>query len=371
MGEVHPLRDVNMVAGTARRTTWKARLAAAIAALGLLVLAGCGGAGGSGGSGGTGGAGSSGEGGGQAAGDYPSKPIVVVAPAGPGSGWDLTARTVSRILTEEKIVPVAMPVENRQGGGGSVALSYMANEKKGDPYTLVVFSPPLLLINLNGTTPLSYQDLTPIARLYTDYQIIVVKADSPYQNLKQVLDALKADPKSVTVGGASSPGSMDHLSFMLPAKLYGVDIKNIPYVSFQSGSELMAALLGGQVDVVSTGVGEVLPQLEAGTIRALAVTAPQRYDDPRLKDVPTLKDAGIDATFEVWRGVFGPKDMPEEARAYMEQALEKMVQTEAWKTTAQQNNWTTAFLPGEQFEQFLAEQNQMLKEMLVDLGLAK
>lgn len=350
------------------RSFWL-RTVAGLAGLALLlVAAGCG-QNTPAGSGSSGSGGSTGSG--QAAGNYPTKPIVIVAPAGPGSGWDLTARTVSRILTEEKIVPVAMPVENRQGGGGSVALSYMVTEKKGDPYSLVVYSPPLLLINLNRTTPLSYKDLTPIARLYTDYQIIVVKKDSPYKNLKGVLEALKADPKAVTVGGASSPGSMDHLSFMLPAKTYGVDIKNVPYVSFQSGSELMAALLGGQVDVVSTGVGEVLPQLQAGTIRALAVTAPQRYDDPRLKNVPTLKDEGIDVTFEVWRGVFGPPDMPEEARQYVEQALEKMVQTEAWKTTAEQQNWTTAFLPGEEFEKFLDEQNELLKSTLADLGLVK
>lgn len=302
---------------------------------------------------------------------YPEKPVMVVAPAGPGSGWDLTARTVAKLLTEEKVVPVAMPVENRQGGGGSVALTYVTQEKKADPYTLVVYSPPLLLVNLNGTTKLSYRDLTPLARLYTDYQIIVVRRDSKYKDLKQVLDALKANPKAVTVGGASSPGSMDHLSFMLPASRYGIRIKDVPYVSFQSGSELMAAVLGGQVDVLSTGVGEVLSQLEAGTVRALAVTSPKRYEDPRLINVPTLKDVGIDATFEVWRGVFGPPDMPAEARQYMIGALKKMSESDAWSTTTKQYNWTPAFLPGDEFKAFLDQQNNVLSKMLTDLGLAK
>lgn len=302
---------------------------------------------------------------------YPTQPITVIAPAGPGSGWDLTARTVAQILTEQKLVPVAMPVENRAGGGGAVALSHVVQNKKGDAYTLVVYSPPLLLINLTGQTKFSYKDLTPIARLFCDYQFIGVKKDSKFQTLAQVFDALKADPKSVTVGGASAPGSMDHLSFMMAAQKAGVDIKQVQYLSFQGGAELMAALLGGNVDVISSSVGDVLGQLEAGTIRGLAVMSPQRYSDPRVAGVPTLIEQGINATFEVWRGIFGPPEMPEEARKFISSAIEKMVQTDAWKNALTKYNWQPAYLNAEDFRSFLDKQNELLAGLLSAMGLVK
>jgi len=300
---------------------------------------------------------------------YPDKPIIVIAPAGAGGGWDLTARTTAKILTEEKLVPVSMPVENRSGGGGAIALEYVVNEKKGDPYTLVVYSPPLLLIHLNGTTPKSFRDLTPLAQLFTDYQIIAVKADSKYTDINQLMEDLRQNPKAVTVGGASAPGSMDHLSFMLPAFKAGVSIKDVPYVSFPGGAELTTALLGGSIEVASTGVGELMGQLEAGTIRALAITAPQRYTDPRLKDIPTLKEMGIDAEFEVWRGIFGPPDMPEDAKAFLSDALAKMVQTQAWQDALTQYNWQPAYRGPEEFAAFLEQQEAQMAELLEIMGL--
>ncbi len=302
---------------------------------------------------------------------YPARPITVIAPAGPGSGWDLTARNVTQVLTGQKLVSIAMPVVNMAGGGGAVALSHVVQNKKGDPYTLVVYSPPLLLVHLNGQTPFSFRDLTPIARLFSDYQFIGVKKDSKFKNLAQVLSALKADPTSVTIGGASSPGSMDHLSFMLAASKAGVDVKRVTYLSFQGGAELTAALLGGSIDVISTSVGDILGQLEAGTVRGLAVTSPQRFADPRVSGIPTLRELGIDATFEVWRGVFGPPDMPPEAREYAAAAVEKMVKTDAWKDVLAKYNWQPSYLPGKEFGEFLGQQEQLLGGLLRGLGLIK
>lgn len=302
---------------------------------------------------------------------YPSKPITVVAPAGPGGGWDLTARAVSQVLTQQKLVPVAMPVENKAGGGGGVALADIVQNKKGDPYTMVVYSPPLILINLNGQSKYGYKDITPLARLTTDYEIIVAKAGSKYKTLKDVLEALKKNPKALTVGGASAPGSMDHLAFMLAAQKAGVDVKNVPYVSFPSGSQLMAELIGGHIDIASTGVGETLGQLEAKTLTGLAVTSPQRYTDPRLADIPTLKESGIDATFDVWRGIFGPPDMTPEAKAYLTKALDQMVKTDAWKALLAKYNWLDGYQKADDFKAFLDQQNMALADLLKNLGLTK
>lgn len=302
---------------------------------------------------------------------YPTQPITVIAPAGPGSGWDLTARSLTQILTGTKLISVAMPVENRAGGGGAVALSHVVENKKGDPDTLIVYSPPLLLINLNGQTNFSYKDLTPIAKLFSDYQFIGVKKDSKFKTLDEVMNALKADPKSVKIGGASSPGSMDHLSFMMAAYQKGVNVKEVPYLSFQGGGELIAGLLGGSIDVISTSIGDILGQLEAGTVRGLAVTSPERLKDQRLKDIPTLKEQGIDATFEVWRGIFGPPQMPDYAKKYVADALAKMVETDEWRATLTKYNWQNTYLPADEFSKFLDEQNKLLSDILKSLNLIK
>ena len=300
---------------------------------------------------------------------YPSRPIAIVAPAGPGSGWDLTARTVSQVLTDNRIVPVAMPVENRAGGGGAVALSHVVQNRRADPYTVIVFSPPLLLIHLNGQTPLSFRDLTPLARLFNDYQIVGVRADSPYRTLDELMAELRRDPRSLVVGGASAPGSMDHLSFMMAARQSGVDVRNVVYISFPGGAELNAALLGGSIDIVSTSVGDILGYIEAGSVRALAVTSPERLADPRLSGIPTLRELGIDATFEVWRGIFGPPGMPEQARTYMADALARMVETPQWQEMLRRFNWHPGYLPPNEFAAYLEDQEQLMAGLLREMGL--
>lgn len=301
----------------------------------------------------------------------PTKPITIIAPNGPGSGWDLTARSVANVLTEKKIVAVPMPVENRSGGGGVVALSHMVENLKGSDQNLIVYSPPLLLVNLNGQTKYSYKDLTPIARLFSDYEFFGVLKDSKYKSLTEVMEALKKDPKSVKIGGASAPGSMDHLAFMMAAQKQGVNIKEVPYISFQSGGELTAALLGGSIDVISTSVGDILGQVEAGNVRGLAVTSPQKLTDSRVSNIPTLKDLGIDSTFEVWRGIFGPPNMPEYAKKYMTESIEKMSKTDEWNNLCKKYSWVPTYQPGDQFAKYLDDQNKLMNELLQSMDLLK
>ncbi|HMM19750.1 MAG TPA: tripartite tricarboxylate transporter substrate binding protein [Selenomonadales bacterium] len=301
----------------------------------------------------------------------PTKPITIIAPNGAGSGWDLTARSVAQVLTEKKFVTVPMPVENRAGGGGVVALSHMVENLKGNDQNLIVYSPPLLLVNLNGQTKYSYKDLTPIARLFSDYELFGVYKDSKFHSLDEVMDALKKDPKSVKIGGASAPGSMDHLAFMMAASKKGVNIKEVPYISFQSGGELTAALLGGSIDVISTSVGDTLGQLEAGNVRALAVTSPERLKDPRVANVPTLKEVGIDETFEVWRGIFGPPNMPEGTKKYLTEAIEKMAKSDEWLAICKKYSWVPTYQPGDQFGKYLDDQNKLMGDLLRGMNLIK
>ncbi|MEG3753587.1 tripartite tricarboxylate transporter substrate binding protein [Psychromonas arctica] len=295
--------------------------------------------------------------------DYPPHTINMVAPAGAGGGWDLTIRTVAKTLKDTGLVESNMPVVNRPGGGGAVNLSYMQTQTgKGD--LISVYSPPILLTNLTGLTQYSYKDTTPLARLITDYAAFVVPENSKYKTIKDVMDALKADPKSVKIGGTSAAGSMDHIQFLLVAKAAGVEnLRNIDYVSFQNGS-LIAQALGGHVDLISTGLGDVAGLVQSGKLHALAQTADKRIGTGLIGEIPTVKEQGIDVIFENWRGLFGPKDMPEEAVAYWHDALQKMVATPEWKAALKRNGWDDAYQDEKAFTEFLGDTNTQYKTLI-------
>ncbi|MGE5630137.1 MAG: tripartite tricarboxylate transporter substrate binding protein [Caulobacteraceae bacterium] len=301
---------------------------------------------------------------------YPVKPMEFIAPAGAGGGWDLTIRTVAKTLGDTKLTSVAMPVTNKPGGGGGVALAYL-QEKKGSDSIVTVYSPPLLLINLNGSTQYGYKDTTPLAKLITDYGAFVVAKNSKYKTINDVMDALKKDPKSVKIGGNSAVGSMDHIQFLLMAKAAGVqNLKDIDFVSFQDNSGA-AQVLGGHIDLFSTGVGEVRGLVESGELRALATTAGKRVGTGVLAEIPTCKEQGIDATFENWRGLFGAPGMPDYAVKYWQDTLAKMVQTPEWKAACEQNGWDQAYANGNDFKKFLDETNENYKQILSEIGMLK
>jgi putative tricarboxylic transport membrane protein len=300
---------------------------------------------------------------------YPARPLEIVAPANPGGGWDALARTINRALEVEKLYPQPMSVLNKPGGGGAVGLAYVF-QKKADDYTLVVYSPPLIINTLNKTFTQNYKELTPLAKLITDYQVFIVKADSPYKTFKDLVAGLQKNPGAVKFAGGSSPGSMDHLAFVKSAKAAGINPKDLIYVAFSGGGEALTALLGGNVAFASTGVGEVLAQIQAGTVRALAITSPERRGGP-LKDIPTLKELGYNTTYEVWRGAFGPPGMSKEAQAYWGKTLKTMVGTKTWKDSLEKLQWVDAYAPAEEFARFLADDEKSYRELMTDLGFAK
>lgn len=298
--------------------------------------------------------------------DYPPRTVNMIAPAGAGGGWDVTIRTVVKTLKDKGIVKTNLPVINRPGGGGAVNLAYMQTQKgKGD--LISVYSPPLLLTHLTGLTPYSYQDTTPLARLVTDYAAFVVPKDSPYTSINQVMEALKKDPKSVKVGGVSAAGSMDHIQFLLVAKAAGVqDLKSIDYISFQDGG-VVAQVLGGHIDLISTGLGDVAGLLQSGELKGLAQTANKRVGEGAMAEIPTVKEQGIDAVFENWRGLFGPKNMPKEAVDYWRDALKQMTQTTEWKAALHRNGWDDAYLDQAPFEEFLSNTNEQYKTLIKEV----
>ena len=300
---------------------------------------------------------------------YPKGNLDFVAPAGAGGGWDLTIRTVGKVLKDTGLVKVPMPVRNNPGAGGAVHLSSL-QELKGKDNTITVYSPPLILINLNGTTEFGYKNVTPLARLIADYAAYVVAAKSPYKTMTDVMDALKKDIKSVKIGGISSAGSMDHIQFLIMAKAAGIkNLKDIDYISFDDSA--VAQVLGGHIDLFSTGLSEVQGLISSGDLRALAQSSDHRIGEGLIKEIPTCKEQGINATFVNWRGLFGTPDMPDYAVQYWRETLGKMVKTPEWTAAKKTNGWDDAYLDAPDFAKFLTQVNEDYKGILSDIGMLK
>lgn len=302
---------------------------------------------------------------------YPSQSVEMIAPAGTGSGYDVTIRTVAQCLEAAQLVSVPLPVTNKPGAGGGVALSYLDSHPERDDI-LSVFSAPLCLIHLNGSTSLNYlRDTTPIAKLICDYGCFAVAADSPYQTIGQVMDALKADPESLRIGGTSSIGSMDHIQFLKAAQAAGVEhLERISYTGFEDGTAA-ARLMGGHVDVASIGISDSVGLVESGDIRVLAITAEERVGSGLVAEMPTCREQGIDMTFVNWRGLFGPKDMPDYALRFWEGVLAEMSETPEWRDACEQYGWDIVYQDHEAFTAFLESVNQEYAALLDQIGMLR
>jgi len=304
--------------------------------------------------------------------DYPKNNITIVAPSGAGGGWDLTARSIAKITNETKLVDKSITVENKPGGGGAVYMAEFATKEVKNDYVLMVKSPPILINNnkAEGNSPYGYKDTTPLAQLTRDYGAIVVKNDSEFKTLQDVLDAIKKDPTAVTLAGGSAPGSMDHLVGVLPAYEAGIDPKTVKYVSYDGGGEAVAALLGGNADVIATDASTIATYLKSGDVRVLAVSSTDRLTGD-LADVPTFKESGIDAEFTIWRGLFGPKEMSKDAKNYWSEKLDEMVETDEWKAELERNGWASEYRNSADFTTYLEEQDKVIVELLTALGMQK
>lgn len=299
----------------------------------------------------------------------PDTTIELVAPAGPGGGWDLTARAMQRTMTEDKLVKKNIIVSNKPGGGGAIGWNYLKS-KEGNGHFLAANSSLVLLNNLLGSSQLTYKDFTPLAMLTTEWLSVSVKADSPYKSATELMAQLKKDPGSLTIGVGPSLGNNDHLSFIRIAQKSGVDISKLKWVVFEgAGGDLVMNLLGGHVDVVTNALSEVLTQQKAKKIRVLAISADKRI--PAAPDIPTWKEQGVDIVFPHWRGVMGPPGMTPAQIKYWDDVLGQMVQKPSFKKTIESLNGEVYYKNSAEFTKFLEEQTAALAPLVDQLGLKK
>ncbi|MFB1298088.1 Bug family tripartite tricarboxylate transporter substrate binding protein [Mycobacterium sp. pW049] len=290
--------------------------------------------------------------------------LRMMVPNSPGGGYDLTARTGVKIMEDDDITG-RIEVFNVIGAGGTVAMARLINERGNGDLMMMMGLGVVGATYTNGSKARA-SDATPLAKMVEDPEGIIVPADSPFKTVQDFVAAWKADPATVTIGGGSSPGGPDHLFPMETAKVVGVDPKQVNFVSYDGGGDLLTALLGNKIAAATSSPGELRDQIDTGQVRVLAVSGEERVEGI---DAPTLTESGIDLTFTNWRGILAPPDISEEDKAAMVKALEELHATDAWKEALVKNSWTDAFMTGEAFEKFLEEQDQRVETTLTDLGL--
>jgi putative tricarboxylic transport membrane protein len=290
--------------------------------------------------------------------------IKMMIPANPGGGWDTTGRALGKAM-QDAHVATSVTYENKGGAAGALGLAQFVNASKGDPNALMVMGAVMLGGLITGKPPVSLTQATPIARLTSEYNVFVLPANSPFKSMKDVVEQMKKDPGSVKWGGGSR-GSTEHIAAAMIAREVGVDPAKINYVAFRGGGEATAAIIGGNVTVGGSGYSEFQQYIEAGKMKAIAVTSPTRL---KGIDVPTLKEQGINVDIGNWRGVYGAPGITPEQRKALTDIVLKALKTKAWAEAMEKNQWTPAVMAGKEFEEFVDREFASLRATMVKAGM--
>jgi putative tricarboxylic transport membrane protein len=292
--------------------------------------------------------------------------LKVIAPAAPGGGWDQTARSIQQALVAEKLVKSAQVI-NVAGAGGTVGLAQFVNSAKGDGNQLMVNGFVMVGAILLNKAPVTLSQVTPIARLTEETQVMVVPANSPIKNAKDLADAVKKDVARVTFAGGSA-GGVDHIMAALFVGAVGGDASKVNYVPFSGGGESLAAILGAKVTAGISGYSEYDGQIKAGKLRAIGVTSPKRL--PGV-DIPTFKEQGVDLVLTNWRSVVAAPGISDAQKKTLADLIDKMVKSKTWKEILKQKGWDDAYLPGDAFVKFLQSEQVRVSGVLKSVGLVK
>lgn len=292
--------------------------------------------------------------------------LEIMAPSGPGGGWDQTARAVQDVMTTLELSSGAQVV-NVPGAGGTVGLAQFitANEGRGDRLMICGFT--LVSAPIVNASPFDLDDVTPIARLTGDYEVIAVPASSNLTSLDDLVAAMQADPGAVSWAGGSI-GSTDHVFAALFAQTIGVDPTKLNFAAHSGGGEVMTSLLGGHVTVAVSGWQEFEAQVAAGQLRALGIAAAERVDGV---DVPTLIEQGVALELANWRGIVAPPGLEDAEIAALTEAVDAMAQSEAWAELVKSKNWLDYYAPRDEFIGFIHAQQEEIGALLKSIGLSQ
>ena len=254
-----------------------------------------------------------------------------IAPANPGGGWDFTCRQIGKILYDIGQVDKPVQVTNMAGGGGGLAFSNVVNER-GDDADLIVAASQATATRLaqNAYAGMTADQVRFVGAIGADPGVIVVAADSPYQSLGDMVDAIKADPGSVAFAGGSAAGGFDHLKVLMVLKDAGfTDITKVRYIGVDGGADAITQTVGGFTQGMTGDMSEIVGFLASGDVRALAVLTEERV--PGFEDIPTAKEQGFDVVAVNWRGLYVPKGISDERFEEWGAKLQAVADSAEWK----------------------------------------
>jgi putative tricarboxylic transport membrane protein len=300
-----------------------------------------------------------------AAGAVAAQPsLKMMIPANPGGGWDQTGRNLAAAMQSAKLVS-GVQFDNKGGAAGTIGLAQFVNGSKGDPNAVLIGGMVMVGGIILNKSPVNLSQVTPIARLTSEWEVIVVPANSPHKTMADLVKALKANPGKVSWGGGSAGGT-DHILVGLIAKDVGVDPAKTNYVPFKGGGEAIAAILGGHVTAGVSGIGEFIEHIKSGKMRALAQSSPKA-----IEGIPSLKEQGINVELGNWRGIFGAPGISAAQRDALVKLVRSATETPAWKSTLEKLGWEPWFLAGDDYKKFLDEDIKRVGGIIESLGLKK
>lgn len=296
----------------------------------------------------------------------PEKTVEVVVSSAPGGSNDRVARMIQKIVQEQKLIPVPITVLNKPGGNQTISRAYI-NQFPGDAHYLEIGNPTLIANTITGLQ--QFTDFTPIVLMINEFTAFTVRADSPLRNAQDLVAQQRKDPESVSIG-VSNRGGTNHLALSLLAKAGGVDVRRLKVVVFKTNAEGLTAILGGHIQLVASAVGTVMGQVRSGKTKIISIGAPQRLGGD-LAQVPTLREQGYDISLSNWRAIIGPKGLSAAQAAYWEEVLSRVVASEDWKSTIEQQFWDSNFLRGREFGKYMEQEYAQTKVIMTELGLGK
>ena len=292
-----------------------------------------------------------------------------IAPANPGGGWDFTCRSIGKIMFDIGAVDKPIQVTNMAGGGGGLAFNHVVAER-GDDADLIVAASSATATRLaqNAYAGMTADQVRFVGAIGADPGVIVVAADSPFENLGQLLDAIKADPGSVTFAGGSAVGGFDHLKPLMMLQRVGfTDITKVKYIGVDGGADAITQTIGGFTQAMTGDMSEIVGFLKAGEVRALAVLTEERI--PGFDDIPTAKEQGIDVVAVNWRGLYVPKGVSDETFASWADKLQQVADSDDWKAQMAANGLAPFTKVGGDFQSYVDQVVGEIRQLSKDIGV--
>jgi putative tricarboxylic transport membrane protein len=298
----------------------------------------------------------------------PSKPVTVIVANAAGGTGDRTVREIQRIVHAHRLLDVPIVIVNRPGGNGTIAMNQLV-ASRGDAHVLLLMSGANLSARIAGLTPYGHTDFTPLTIMMDEYFGVNVRPDSPVASIADMLNRLRKDPGAFSFGTASLTGT-NFTSLAAALKQGGIDVKHLKAVGFPGGAEISMALLGGHIDATHTGLSNMAEHLISGKMRTLVVSGPRRMWGP-FANVPTWKEAGVDAVASSWRGFMGAKELTPAQIAYWENLFRRIAASEEWKQDLRQNYWVEKYSGAADTSRQLDAEFLEIRQIMTDLGMAK